>query len=156
MFPRYRSKITTYTFVFLAFLFCFAFFIVLMIDVWDKFSHKSTTTRMRFIEFSDSLKLLPCMTVCPWSAFKNPGFFYNTTEFLDNTFTMDDVFDDFSKVLSNNKSFPEFETIPSIYLGRCYMVCNTVKVESGWPFYIVLKNLLDVTGKCKIVISYNR
>ena len=156
MFPRYRSKITTHTVVFLAFMFCFAFFIVLMVDVWDKFSHKATTTQMRFIEYNEALKLLPCMTVCPWSAFKNPGFFYNTNDFLNNTFAMEDVFDDFSKVISNNESVPEFETIPSIYLGRCYMVCNTVKVQSGSPFYIILKTHSDVTGKCKIVNSSNR
>ena len=117
-----------------------------MLDVWEKFSHAATTTQVRIQEFNDTVKLLPCLTVCPWSAFKNKGFYYNIQEFFNNTYEFNDVFETSLKMPCLNKSELQFETIPSIYLGRCYMVCIGIKVTSGQTFCILLKNRTDVTG----------
>ena len=37
------------------------------------------------------VKLAPCLTFCPWPAFKQSGFFYNQTDFLKNTFQKGNV-----------------------------------------------------------------
>ena len=39
---------------------------------------------MRYVELED--KRLPCLTICPWAAYKKEGFHYSNEDFLKNTF----------------------------------------------------------------------
>ncbi len=44
-----------------------------MIDVWQKFTKGMTNVGVRFRDEELSEKMLPCLTACPWNAFKKPG-----------------------------------------------------------------------------------
>ena len=44
-----------------------------MIDVWTKFTKGMTNVGVRFRDEEIKEKMLPCLTACPWNAFKKPG-----------------------------------------------------------------------------------
>ena len=133
--------------------FCFSFFIYLMNDVWDKFSNKFTSTGMRLNEKEFEEKYLPCITVCPWKAFKNKGFYYNFQDFLNNTFEQIELIPNIASGIYNITSF-HIEAISSIYLGRCYMMCYLLKVKKNDKINILLTKHMDVTGSWESSQNY--
>ena len=67
-------KSTLYFFLaFIVVIFCSVFSVVLTVDVWNKFTSGFTATGVRFQDSNVDRKLLPCLTVCPWAAFKKQG-----------------------------------------------------------------------------------
>ena len=92
------------------------------------------------------VKILPCLTVCPWKAFKSKGFFYQTSEFLDQTFECKEVF--LNESFCDQKSNNEFhvEEIKSVYLGRCYMTCSNEPVRKKKLVSLSVRKNQDITG----------
>jgi hypothetical protein len=37
--------------------------------------------------------MLPCITFCPWSAFKSGQYYYKESDFLSNTFAKEEIFE---------------------------------------------------------------
>ncbi len=47
---------------------------------------------MTGVQFRNDLalkKYLPCLTFCPWPAFKKSGFYFNNASFAENTFKLE-------------------------------------------------------------------
>jgi hypothetical protein len=62
---------------------CGFLFLILMIDVWEKFDKKITTIGSKFR--TETSEFLPCMTLCPMPGFKSKGFFFTNQSYIDNT-----------------------------------------------------------------------
>jgi len=53
-----------------------------MSDVWIKYSKKMTDTGVRYEDDDLNEKQLPCLTACPWNAFKKSGFHFRMYVFF--------------------------------------------------------------------------
>jgi hypothetical protein len=62
---------------------CGFLFLILMIDVWEKFDKKITTIGSKFR--TETSELLPCMTFCPLPGFKSKGFFFTNQSYIEVT-----------------------------------------------------------------------
>jgi hypothetical protein len=54
-----------------------------MLDVWDKYDKKKTSTGVVNSEENTENKALPCLTICPWKAFRNRGFYFTNETFYN-------------------------------------------------------------------------
>ena len=92
-------------------------------------------------------KQLPCITLCPWSAFKKQGFFFTTEEFAQHTFESYELLSNTS-TLGNafNSSNFQLEEIRSPQLGRCYMICKLAKVSTRESVLIALNKIGAFNG----------
>ena len=73
---KFKSDFKTTLYLFLTLIvgiFCSVFSVLLTVDVWNKFTSGFTATGARFQDSNVDRKLLPCLTVCPWAAFKKQG-----------------------------------------------------------------------------------
>jgi hypothetical protein len=62
----------------------------------------------------------PSMTFCPVPAFRKSGIFYSESDFDENTFTVEEMFDmETVKRLKNGTIFEYYE-LESIVYGRCF------------------------------------
>ena len=122
-------------------IFCWGCFIYLTKDVWDKFSHKFTSTGVRFSDEGLTNKELPCFTVCPWKGFKKNGFHYENTDFMNSTFDQQELI-----ILDNGTTDFSVYPIKSIFLGRCYMICSSLKMKKLDFARITLIKVTDISG----------
>ena len=65
---------------------CSVAFLMMIMKVWSKFNSGFTTTAVNFVVHDGPTKLLPCITVNPFVAFKQKGFHYTTKSYLENTY----------------------------------------------------------------------
>jgi hypothetical protein len=49
-------------------------------------------------------KVLPCLTICPLSAFKTAGFFFTNQMYEENAFKLEDTFDSVTALKLRNSS----------------------------------------------------
>ena len=120
---------------------CWGSFIYLTKDVWDKFSHKFTSTGVRFSDVGLTSKELPCFTLCPWKSFKEKGFHYENTDFMNSTFDQQELI-----ILDNGTTDFSVYPIKSIFLGRCYMICSSLKMKKLDFARITLIKVTDISG----------
>ena len=71
---------------------CLTFFIVLMRDVWEKYTTEITSNGIRIKYSEKNKKHLPCFTARPYLAYKNPGFIFTDEEYERNTLNLEDIF----------------------------------------------------------------
>ena len=142
---KYHGKFTFKTFKFAISLLCCGLFIYFSLDVWNKFSHQFTTTGIRFVDQELSAKQLPCITLCPWAAFKKKAFNYNITNFIANTFDQDELILN-SSLWNSDVQLLQVETLNSIYFGRCYMICLSKKMTTIDFLSFDLLKTTDFTG----------
>ena len=129
-------------------------FVYLMMDVWDKFNNKMTNMGVRFTgedvkEKGENTeeKPLPCLTACPWSPFRKRGFYFKQDDFIKQTYEKEEIFFDIPFVDLYNKSLFSIEEIPSIFQGRCYMVCHLKPLPIMIPFNIFFQKYMDIKSK---------
>ena len=67
-------------------------------------------------------KFLPAMTICPHTAYKTKGTFFNMENVLKNTFEKEEIFSPATIRLLKNESVYSVKDVFSVLLGRCYMV----------------------------------
>jgi len=69
-------------------------------------------------------RLLPCITICSLSSYKNAGFHLTYEDFDNQTFEKTEIFD--SKTIGEleNASAYYMVEVASIFHGRCYTVCH--------------------------------
>ena len=75
---------------------------------------------------NEEKKLLPPITVCPLTAFKAKGTFFNMETVLNNTFEMEQVFSPNTIKMLKNESLYSVKEVHSVLLGRCFMVTRYV------------------------------
>jgi len=81
-----------------------------------------TSTSIQLYNKNKTDKLMPSLTLCPLPAYKKKGIFYDNSTFMENTFSMDELFVESAlKYVQNMKLF-SIKTIYSMLLGRCYMI----------------------------------
>ena len=125
---------------------CFCLFISQTNEIYEKFAKKMTTIGIRTYSENKETKLLPCITACPWQAFKRRGFYYNRKTLVQETFEKDEIFDDFKGCSGVDTSEYSVEEIHSIFLGRCYMVCPVSPSGINSGLHITFKNSMDLKG----------
>ena len=108
---------------FFSFLICSVFFIILILDVWEKFTKKMTNMGVRFNDDKLVEKNFPCITVCPWNSFKTHGFHYGNDSFYKQTYDKDEIL--YIRNVSNPTDTSSYyiEELKGVLIGRCYMVC---------------------------------
>ena len=74
------------------FLSCFCLFGSLMLETWDDFSKEMTTMGVKLVKDATNGPYLPCITVCPWKAFRKSGFFYKAQDYDDSSFNFSEIF----------------------------------------------------------------
>ena len=92
-------------------------------------------------------KNLPCLTACPWEAFKQKGFYFTEENYLKRTFELDEIFilkDEYYDL--TNRSMFYIEEIRSVLHGRCYMICPKNLKKKLDPVLINIRKQLDLTG----------
>ena len=52
---------------------CFLLFVSLTMDIYEKYSSQLTSVGIRAMTQNQNRKEMPCMTACPWDAFKHQG-----------------------------------------------------------------------------------
>lgn len=89
--------------------------------------------------------MLPCLSICPWPAYKEAGFHFNSTKFENVTFKLDDILDD-----STLKSFGADLTLidvvetRSIIFGKCFTLKVNKRLSLSQPFFLPLKRSWDM------------
>jgi hypothetical protein len=112
-------------------------------DVWTKFRLKTTSTGTRIRVFESAEKLLPCFTFCALDAYKTPGLHYTSKQFVENTFDLEDFFEDETMLQIKNKSLYSLTQTWTVYYGRCHTACYLQKVRMELTSFY-LKNTLDM------------
>lgn len=102
---------------------CVIVFVYLMMDIYDKFAIKLTNIGIRAWPHDQPTKKMPCITACPWEAFKKRGLFYNRKLLDEETFEKEDIFLHTEGYQVFNPRLFSIEEIRSIHFGRCFMVC---------------------------------
>ncbi len=125
---------------------CFVLFICQMYDIYEKYAQKMTTVGICTYSQEKETKLLPCITVCPWQAFKKQGFFYNHTLLMQESFEMNEIFVDVNNYSVLNSTKHCIEEIQSVYFGRCYMVCPVHPSRRNSGLHFIFNNSRDLKG----------
>ena len=131
----------------ISFIFCTVLFLLLMADVWSKYTSRFTSIGVRFEPQNRLKKALPCATACPSVGFRQRGFFYTDKDFLRNTFTREEIFYDSPLFGIFNQSLYLVKEVKSSYLGRCYMVCALEEKFEAQSADIPFKRTVDLTGE---------
>jgi hypothetical protein len=116
-----------------------------MIDAWKKYSDKITSMGSSYKDQDVESKLLPCLTFCPWTAFKEEGFYFDNDMFLRNSFEKEELFSNVTQF--SNKSLFLFQEIKGIFIGRCYMLCYLKEVIEMDRIYFGLMKKTGITGE---------
>ena len=136
-----------------SFLLCAVLFLHFMADAIDKYSRKMTNIGVVIREHPYMEKPLPCITICPWRAFKHPGFHFNLENFAQNTFEKEDIFLYSAKYNAFNKTLYAVKEIRSPFFGRCYVVNFLKPQQKKETTHLVLKNSMDYKGTLFKLIS---
>ena len=128
-------------------LICIALFIALMVDIAYKYALEMTTVGIRLSGVDKQEKNLPCLTFCPWMAFKERGFHFKSLDFKRSTFTKEEVFTNLSSWYSKPDSNDFLiEDVGDISMGRCYMVCPLKGFTMGSHQRIYTSPTMDFKG----------
>ena len=108
----------------LAIIFCFILFVLLMLDSYKKFTNKMTNVGVRTEPMDKSKKIPPCITVCAFEAFRTTGFFYREADFIRETFKKEDIILDETNMILSECPF----STTQYFQSKKYEVCFWVDV----------------------------
>ena len=123
-----------------SFLLCAVLFLHFMADAIDKYSRKMTNIGVVIREHPYMEKPLPCITICPWRAFRHSGFHFNSKNFTLNTFGKEEIF------LNISVTSYTVDEIRSPFLGRCYLIDFLMPQKGKEKAYLFLRNSNDYKG----------
>ena len=137
---------------------CFLLFVSLTMDIYEKYSSQLTSVGIRAMTQNQNRKEMPCMTACPWDAFKHQGLFYNTEMVGQASFDKEEIFFEHEKFPIFNQSLYSITELRSILFGRCYMVCYTMPLKRNEEFGVMFKKGRDIKGspKCHLNCWFER
>jgi len=131
---------------------CIALFILLMLDSYEKYTKKMTNIGVGSEILNKEQTYPPCITICPIDAFRKRGFFYRKDEFQKQTFKKEEIFhtrdySEASEAIVFNESIFSIEEIQSVFLGRCFVVCQKVLLsEYSMSYFVIFKRSMDIKG----------
>jgi hypothetical protein len=117
-----RKRFIFNSLTFILVLICLSLFLLLMNDVWNKFSNKLTSTGITY-KANDALRL-PCFTIHPLHSYKSQGFFRTNRDYEENTFQLEDIFQIETLESLKNKTEFKVKEIRTLIFGKCYMICS--------------------------------
>ena len=121
---------------------CTILFLMLMEDVWNKYSSNFSRTGIRVRYSSEESKQLPCITLCPTPGFKVKGFFYQQNLVDQNSFSLEDMFAPKTVAQLRNSSTYSLKTTCSQLLGCCTTICpHSLFPPKNGPFFHLKTNL---------------
>jgi hypothetical protein len=94
-----------------------------------------TNTGIRYRTHKDQEKLLPCLTLYALPAYRSKGFYYTNRSFVENTFNIEDIFDEQTLKELRNKTLYHVTETNSLFYGRCFTICHLKQVRI-WPIKI--------------------
>ncbi len=111
---------------------CFILFLLLMREGWEKFSHKTAHTGIRFIRNPEESKVLPCVSFCTKEGFKRKSYFSNQSSFLEKF------------LFSWRNISPNLDWRPQ----ECFKVCGDgLQQLDCWTMFVVL-NPQTMSHRC--------
>jgi hypothetical protein len=126
-----------------SFCFCTFLFCCLMANIYDTFSKKLTSVIITIDENKNDEKDLPCFTLCPWDAYKKPGFHYQHEDFKINTYDATDLVVNLSNI---QKDF-QIEEVKNVYLGRCFMFCYIKPIKKLDMIKVEISRNVNLKGR---------
>jgi len=101
-------------------------------------------------------KFLPCLTACPWEAYKKNGLQFTKATYIENTFELGEilVLKGMNYDLTNKSAF-YIEELRSVALGRCYMICPLNPTKRSEPVLIKIRKDRDLTGNVLVFYVKN-
>ena len=85
----------------------------------------------------------PTITFCPAPAYKKPGPFLSEKEFIENKFTLEELFHPLVLEKLKNESLFEVKETYAAYYGLCYTIQKlTAEKISDYSFQFVLNNTI--------------
>ncbi len=94
---------------------------LLMKEVMEKFFKGTTTTGIKFRN-EESMQL-PCITFCPIKAFKHWGLYYDEKSYLENTYRLEEIFQNETLLLIKNNTNFYIKEFHTLFLGTCHTIC---------------------------------
>jgi hypothetical protein len=117
-----------------------------MNNVWDKYSSGVVTSGTILKLHPENEKLLPCLTVCTFSGFKSPNFYYSGLNYDDETYTLSEIFHDISIAKLNNSEMYQVKETRGFYFGKCYTICCLITFSAkSYSDILFLKKSLETT-----------
>jgi hypothetical protein len=96
--------------------------------VWIKFTSKMTSNGITFSNDKITEKFLPSFTFCPWPVYKKKGFYYKEKDFIENTFSIEDIFHNWTLPNLRNRTLYNITEVQSLLYGRCYTISKQVLI----------------------------
>jgi hypothetical protein len=140
------SKIVITVYKVVCVVLCIVLFMLLMKEVMEKFYKGTTTTGIKFRN-EESMQL-PCITFCPVAAFKQWGMHYEEKSYLENTYRLEDIFQNETLQKITNKTNFFIKEFHTLFLGTCYTLCSLTYVGEKEEVRISFRYLGDI----KIVV----
>ena len=106
---------------------------------------RATSTNVRLRNDEIQKKKLPCLSFCPWPAFKRNGFYFNSKLLKENTYGIEDVFTNFTLLDISNTSMYFVKEVQSFLTGRCFTVCHIEERGLQDGIFLKLKKNWDIT-----------
>jgi hypothetical protein len=129
-------------------IFCTALFILLMKDALDKYRTELTSSGGRIQHSNEEKKNLPCMTFwtfCPMPGYKRKGFFYTEKTSTENSYSLEDMFNERTASFFKNESLFDVKSTTSQIFGQCYTVCCLISVPPKYnKFLYGLRSSFDI------------
>ena len=132
---------------------CLGLFVYLTMDIYSKFKQELTSVGIRSQAQYQTTKELPCITVCPWEAFKRQGLFYNKEVLDQATLEKEAIFFHNNVYQMFNESIYSIKEIRSVIYGRCFRVCYMVPVGKNEEFYVMFNKDKEMKGFSFLLIK---
>ncbi len=112
-------------FIFIA---CFAMFVLLMKEVYDKYKSKMTSSGISLHSDDVTEKFLPYLTFCAWPVKRTPGIHFTKDDFKKNSYDLHEFFHNVSLAIFDANY--TVTNISSIYFGQCFTLRKTVSIQT--------------------------
>jgi hypothetical protein len=99
-----------------------------------------TTTGVQTVPHKEAMKNLPCFTIRPLPSFKTNRFHFTIKDYVENSFTLEDIFENGNLKDMRKKSL-SIEEHRSINYGRIFVLCFNDPKSAFDNTDIILKNL---------------
>jgi hypothetical protein len=94
---------------------------------------------IHFRQNEEPNKMFPCFTIRTLDPFKKRGFFYTNKDYVEQSYSLKDIFDDETILNLKNSSLFHYKEQHTLYHGNIIVICPIPKVGLKDRFYFNLK-----------------
>ncbi len=88
--------------------------------------------------------MFPCFTIRYLSPYKKRGFYFDLAQFQENTYDLNDIFQNETIIKLKNSSLFNMKEIHSIFYGKCYSLCPLTLLALNEVISLSIKNKRNV------------